>query len=238
MVDQMERVKELQLSAKAYRKKGDAMRKLGREDPALEAYRAGIVVLDESVELLRTAKEQIDAASPPLPGELEEPLHELVEAFGTRGGLLQRLKRIKEASKSYAEGATLEKRFSLPSTYNRLNAVKSLLLAGESTLRQLEPQLLDLAAHIDANLRADKGLSDSGWAWADLGDCMALLGKPDEARRAYSSFIAKAEIKSPERTLDVLKEIAAKLEQAGDTDAPRLQAAIGALQSALLSSNP
>jgi tetratricopeptide (TPR) repeat protein len=111
--------------------------------------------------------------------------------------------------------------------------VKYLLLAGERRLRELEPQLRELAAHVETNLRADKSLSDSGWAWADLGDCMALLGKPEEARKAYSSFISKAEIKSPERTLDVLKEIASKLKESADPDAPRLQAAIDILQSGL-----
>jgi tetratricopeptide (TPR) repeat protein len=92
MLERLERAREKQEQAKSYRKKGDALRKAGREDAACDAYRAGVTALT---------------------------------------GALQ--------------------------------------------------------------------LGDSGWAWADLGDCMALLGNLEEARRAYSIFIKKAEIKSPER---------------------------------------
>jgi len=233
MLDRLKELKENQERAKSYRKKGDALRKAGREDAAREAYRAGVTELTDGLEMFRPETEQLSAMSLPLPGELEAVLHELVETFGARGGMFQRLGLLKEASESYSEGAVLEQRFALPSTYNRLNEVKCLLLVGERRLRELEPQLRELAAHIQTNLRADKSLSDSGWAWADLGDCMALLGNPEEARKAYSSFISKAEIKSPERTLDVLKEIASKLKESADPDAPRLQAAIDVLHSGL-----
>ena len=233
MLDRLKEVTDRQEQAKSYRKKGDALRKTGREDAAREAYRAGVAALTDALEILRPAMEQLAAISPPLSSEQEAVLRELVETFGARGGMLQRLGLLKEASGSYSEGAVLERRFALPSTYNRLNAVKYSLLAGETRLRELEPQIRELATHIEISLRADKSLSDSGWAWADLGDCMALLGNPEEARRAYSSFISKAEIKSPERTLDVLKEIASKLKESADPDAPRLQAAIDVLQSGL-----
>ena len=42
MLDQLKEVRELQEQAKAYRKKGDALRGVGREGAALEAYRAGL----------------------------------------------------------------------------------------------------------------------------------------------------------------------------------------------------
>jgi predicted RNA polymerase sigma factor len=233
MLDQLKEVRELQEQAKTYRKKGDTLRRVGREDAALEAYRGGLAALTGALEILGPPKKQIAATSAPLPSELETFLHELVETFGARAGMLLRLKRLEEASESYSEGAALELRFDLPSTYNRLNAAKYLLLAGKKRLRELEPQLRELAAHIETSLIADKSLSDSGWAWADLGDCMALLGKPEDARKAYLSFISKAEIRSPERTLDVLKEIASRLNESADPDAPRLQAAIDILQSGL-----
>jgi len=230
------RVRELLEQAKTYRKRGDALRRVGRENEALEAYRGGLVALTDALKILGPTKEQIAARSPPatsLPAELKEGLDELVEVFGARGGMLQRLNLLKEASESYSEGAVLEQRFGLPSTYNQLNAVKYSLLSGAGRLRDFEPQLHELAVHLDTNLRADKSFSDSGWAWADLGDCLALLGKPDEAREAYLSFISKAEIKSPERTLDVLKEIALRLEELADPDAPRLRAAINILESGI-----
>jgi tetratricopeptide (TPR) repeat protein len=170
---------------------------------------------------------------PPLAGDENEVLNELVEALGSLGGMQQRLGLLKDAARSYSEGAHLEDRFNLQSTYNRLNVVKYALLTGEQTLHMLAPRIDELARHIDANLRADTDLSDKGWAWADLGDCLGLLGRQEEARRAYSTFIAKAEIKSPERTLDVLREIASSLRASGDPDAERLQLAVTALQSGL-----
>lgn len=233
MLDGLTEVTEKQEQAKSYRKKGDALRKAGREDGALEAYRAGVAALTDALDLLGAEAKEVAAMRPPLSSKQELVLRELVETFGAKGGMLQRLGLVKEAAGSYSEGALLEQRFALPSTYNRLNAVKFSLLAGEKRLRELEPQIRELTRHIETNLRPGKSLSDSGWAWADLGDCMALLGNPDEARRAYSTFISKAESKSPERTLDVLKEIASKLKESADPDASRLHAAIEVLLSGL-----
>ena len=114
-----------------------------------------------------------------------------------------------------------------------MQAIKTALLTGDKHLEQLDSQIQTLATLIETNLRTNNTLSDSGWAWADLGDCFALLGNPDDARRAYTTFIAKAEIKSPERTLDVLKEIAVKLDESKDPDAMRLRLAIDVLDSRL-----
>jgi tetratricopeptide (TPR) repeat protein len=173
--------------------------------------------------------EQAAAMSLPLTTEQKTVLCEVLEVLGARGEMLQRIWLWQEALESYMEGAYLEGMFALPSTYNRLNVVNCLLLAGMKRLRECEPQIRELAALIEMNLRANESLSDSCGAWADLGDCMALLGNPEEARRAYSTFIAKAEIKSPERKLDVMKDIASKLKELADPDAPRVQTAIDVL---------
>jgi hypothetical protein len=242
MLDQLKDVKEKQKQATSARKKGDAQRKSGREDEAKEAYRAGVAALTEAVQMLSADLADVEAMSSPLPREQRTVLDELVETLGARGGLLQRLGCLTEASNSYTEGAFLEKRFALPGTYNRLNALKCSLLTGEKRLRELEPQLHELADLIETNLRdlaqqaaedKSKSLINSGWAWADLGDCMALLDNREAARRAYSTFISKAETKSPERTLDVLRGIAAKLVEFADPDAPRLQSAVDLLESQL-----
>src|SRR5262245_60390260 len=104
MLDQLQRVSVLQNDATTYRKKGDALRRIGREEEALEAYQAGLAALTSALEILGPAKAQLAAPSPRL-------IDELVETLGARGGLLQRLGHLKEASESYAEGALLEKRF-------------------------------------------------------------------------------------------------------------------------------
>ena len=233
MPNRLKDVMDKQDVAKSQRKKGDAFRKVGRDEEARVAYRSGMIALTEALEMLRSDAEEIGSSNPPLESAQKLILNELVEMFGARGGLLQRLGLLDEALNNYRQGAALEDRFALPSTYNRLNVIKQSLLQGETRLGVLEPQIQALATHIKSSLEADKSLSDQGWAWADLGDCLALLGNIEEAGKAYWTFIAKAEIKSPERTLDVLKEIAAKLEASADPDAGRLQKAVELLESGL-----
>jgi tetratricopeptide (TPR) repeat protein len=234
MLDPLEKAIELQETARSFRKKGDALRKASREEAAMQAYRSGLAALNEALGLLKEKDEMLRAASPPMPSDAAPDLRELIEIYGALGGMHQRLGAVEESLASYAQGAVLEEKFGLASTYNRLNAVKYTLLTGPDTLRSLEARIQTLADFIDTSLRADKSLSDRGWAWADLGDCLALLGRTEEAGRAYATFIAKAEIKSPERTLDVLNEIASKLQSKGDPDAPRLATAIDALKARLV----
>jgi tetratricopeptide (TPR) repeat protein len=230
----LEKAIELQETARSFRKKGDALRKVGREEAAMEAYRSGLAALSEALALLKAKDEWLRATNPPLPGDAAPYLRELIEIYGALGGMHQRLGELDKTLASYVGGAGLEERFEQASTYNRVNAVKYSLLTEPDTLRSFEPRIQTLADFIDTSLRADKRLIDLGWASADLGDCLALLGRTEEAGRAYANFIKKAEIKSPERTLDVLKEIAAKLQSKGDPDAPRLVAAIDALQEKLV----
>ena len=234
MKSPLENVIELQETARSSRKKGDALRKAGREEAAMEAYKSGFVALNEALGLLKEQQEMLRTASPPLSDDAVPALRELIEIYGTLGGIYERLGASDKSLASYTEGAVLEDKFGLASTYNRVNAVKYALLTGPQPLRSLEAKIRTLADFIDTSLRADKSLSDSGWAWADLGECLALLGRTEEAGRAYATFISKAEIKSPERTLDVLKDITARLQSKGDPDAPRLATAIDALQARLV----
>jgi tetratricopeptide (TPR) repeat protein len=225
---------ELQEMARSSRKKGDALRKVGREEAATEAYATGIKALNDALDLLKTKDQALQVQTSPVPEDLLPDLHELVEIYGALGGMYQRLGTLDKSLSNYRAGASLEDRFGLASTYNRLNAVKYSLLTGAGSLQSFEGDLEALANFIDVRLRSDKSLSDRGWAWADLGDCFALLGRIAEAAKAYATFVAKAEIKSPERSLDVLKEIAAKLNSEKDPDASRLTTAITALQAALV----
>jgi tetratricopeptide (TPR) repeat protein len=219
--------------ARSARKKGDALRKVGREEPAREAYRGGVAALDDPSSGMEEARAELMAAEPPLPPEAEKDLYEIVEAAGTRAGLFQRLGLKEAALESYSAGARLEARFGLQGTYNRLNAIKLRLTLGRGRLRELEPEIAQLASLIEDNLRTDRTLSDQGWAWADLGDCLAFSGRTEEARRAYATFVAKSELRSPARTLDVLREVAAALEAAGDPDVARLHSAMAILEKGL-----
>ena len=153
----------------------------------------------------------------------------LVELHGMTGGLFQRLGERDKALAGYREGATLESRYRLPSTYNRLNALKIELLDGIATLAQVTPRLEELAAHIQKSLDDDQKLGDHGWIYADLGDCLALLGRTVEAAPAYAIFVAKAGVKLPERSLDVLKDVSKALHKSGDADVARVDAAVATL---------
>jgi tetratricopeptide (TPR) repeat protein len=234
MESRFKKATELQELARSFRKKGDALRKAGRGENASGAYRDGLAALVEALELLRRDDESLRSMSPPASGDSADALRELIEIYGALGGMHERLGALDRSVASYAEGARLEERFGQTSTYNRLNALKYSLLTKTDPLRSYEPMIKALAEFIDSSLRADKTLSDRGWAWADLGDCLALLDRTVDARKAYATFIAKAEIKSPERTLDVLEKIATKLRSNGDEDAPRLAKAIDALRAGLV----
>jgi len=216
------------------RKKGDAWRRAGRDEGAvLAVYDVGAAALQGGIEVVVPARQQLESMTPPLTGDAALCLDEMVESIGALGGLRQRMAQFEQALASYAAGGALEERFALPDTYNRLNAIKLRLLTGPASLQELQAEIKALADLIEAALRASQALSDKGWAWADLGDCLGLLGRTEESARAYATFIAKAEIKSPERALDVLKQIAAALQARADPQIARLQSAIHALQGRL-----
>lgn len=227
-------VREKQAQARLSRNKGDALRKANREHDARIAYEAGVLQLSESAELLSDYRSQLKTLTAPLSSDLTEAVSELAEICGALGGLYQRVGLLDKALASYTEGAGLEEHFELPETYNRLNAIKYALLTGTQRLSDLTPKIRALADLIDSNIRSHTSLGDSGWALADLADCLALLGRTDEAAQTYAKFVAKAETKSPERALEVLVEIAAKLRASGDPEAARVETAIDILKANLV----
>lgn len=148
-----------------------------------------------------------------------EVVDELVELYGSLGGILRRSEDHPQALASYEQGAAIEQRFGLASTYNSLNAIKYKLLTNTATLDALEPDLVELSRRIEQRLATDAKLSDSGWAWADLGDCRLLTGNLNGARTAYKTFVSKAETKSPAVALSVLEEVARTLQGSEDEKA-------------------
>ncbi len=131
MMDQLDEVTKRQNKAKSLRKKGDALRvNPDRKKEAQKAYRDGVAVLNDALEILdpETTIKQLKEMGPPPSGERGTLLGELVETYGARGGIFERLGLLEEALNSYSKGAVLEELFNLPGTYNRLNEVKYLLL--------------------------------------------------------------------------------------------------------------
>jgi predicted RNA polymerase sigma factor len=169
----------------------------------------------------------------PLPNDQLQLATELVEVWGARGGLLRRLGNAREALESYKAGSDVESRFVPNSTYNRVNAIKFALLSGLRTLTDIEGEIRTFEHLLTDALAKDQKLSDSGWAWADLADCRALIGDVAGAERAYRTFVQKAGSKAPDATLDVLHAILAKLREANDPRAAAVDASITALKQRL-----
>jgi tetratricopeptide (TPR) repeat protein len=230
--------------ATVLRKEGDGLRKDAAEATApaeaeelraeaFAAYRQGAAVLSDVAHSALLTGVALPA-SPLTPETPESRLVSLlVELHGASGGLFQRLGERDKALAGYREGASLESRYRLPSTYNRLNALKIELLDGIETLAQVTPRLEELVVHIQQALDNDQRLGDGGWIYADLGDCLALLGRSAEAAPVYATFVAKAGVKLPERSLDVLRDVAQALHRSGDADVARIDAAIATLSARL-----
>lgn len=230
--------------ATALRKEGDGLRKDALEAStqdevdslradALDAYRRATIGLRGAAERAAPARAALPEAPLPLDSPESRLVALLVELHGTSGGLFQRLGERNAALASYREGAKLETAYRLASTYNGLNAVKLELFANVQTLAQVTPRLQELAQHIQQSLDDNQALGDGGWIYADLGDCLALLGRTAEAERAYATFVAKAGVKLPERSIDVLKEVAKALHRSGDGDVERVDSAIETLSARL-----
>ncbi len=240
MQDNVQSLLQAQDAARSARKKGDAFRRSGRaEAEVTAAYEVGAKALEDALQQVATDHARIisaaQAATPPSPGDLQLAV-ELAETLGNLAGLRQRMGHADAALAHYEAGALVEQLFGMSNTYNQLNELRqTLLLRDDTKLQQREPRIAALAEQIHAALQADQKLSNNGWAWADLGDCLALLGRSSESADAYSTFVEKAEIKSPERTLDVLMQIATKLRQRNDPGAARVEAAVATLQTRLAS---
>ena len=229
-------VEELHRQAKLHRKRGDAFRRGGSAEKAAAEFRAGAEVLDEIISrLLANQKWSLEHPSPNdvPPSDLMEIARELVEAYGARGGMLRRLGDSEAALESYRKGAEVEENLVHRSTYNRVNAIKLALLSGASSLDDLSGDISHLEKLLTRHFSEHQELSDSGWAWADLGDCRALLGDVPGAESAYRTFTEKAGSSAPNATLEVLRQICDKLDQVGDSRAGDVRASLRALEARL-----
>jgi tetratricopeptide (TPR) repeat protein len=214
---------QLQRQAALDRKRGDALRRAGREPEAIRAFEAGVVKLENGLGVLDRARWQ----------EFPELIPRRVDTLGSIAGLLRRLERNKDAYRRYSEGAKIEHDFKLPTTYNRVNEIKYALLTKEATVAAVQDRTRETADRLLSILSspATQQLGDDGWAWADLGDCRGISGELTEASRAYATFIAKAGVAAPATTLEILERIADALEEFGDPDRARVTNTMTTLRS-------
>ncbi len=227
MQSEQQQVKDLLGQAELDRKRGDAFRKAGREEDSIRAFESGAKTLQDVLKFL-------DGVNWSQSTELAALR---AETLGSLGGMLRRTGKNSEAFEQYKKGAKIEDEFELPETYNRVNELKYLLRTGQTTLKELEPKIRSTADSLEKGVTnpLSQKFSDNAWSWADLGDCLALLGDLDGADRAYATFIKKADLKSPTTTLDVLRGIADELRTNSDPDAGRVSDAVANLESRLKS---
>jgi tetratricopeptide (TPR) repeat protein len=229
--DPLKFVADRQQAASAARKTGDRLRERGDRPAAIQAFQLAIAHLDQALDVRRRGRwsrlRDLEPESDVIP-----VARDVAEMLGSRAGLYKRLDDTEQSLAGYAEGAALERRFQLPSTYNRLNHVKQRLTSG-TRLASLESELHEIVVSIEKQLGPESGGGDSGWAWGDLADCRALLDDLPGAVQAYTAFIAKSQTKSPERALETLRQLAAALDASSDPGAARVQAAVQFLEQRL-----
>lgn len=178
--------------------------------------------LDEALVLLQSARSVLESDWKRLDAveagyELSEPekriVNELVEMFGVTGGAYRRKKDYKKALLWYQKGSYLEEKFRLANTYNSVNTIKwGLRLGGKATLSELVATIEATRDVLSKQVDEKSGpRRRDAWAWADLGDCRALLGDKKGAIEAYRRFVGLAGADDPESPLSVLREILPKL---------------------------
>jgi tetratricopeptide (TPR) repeat protein len=177
--------------------------------------------LDEALVLLQSARRVLESDWKRLDAveagyelsELEKRIvNELVETFGVTGGACRRKKDYKQALLWYQEGSHLEEKFRLSNTYNSVNTIKWGLKLGQATLSNLVSTIEATREALSKQVDEKSGpRRRDAWAWADLGDCRALLGDKKGAIEAYRRFVSLAGADDPESPLSVLREILPKL---------------------------
>jgi tetratricopeptide (TPR) repeat protein len=214
-----------------HRRKGDALLRYGNAKDAADAYSIALNMLDDVL-----------TKFPSTPSELDEEqtdsyldiASEAAELWGERGGVLRRLGQLAEALNSYNQGAAFEDAYTLPVTYNRVNALKLSIMTGLA-LADLTVEINQTRNILERRLATDERATDDAWLWADLGDLRLLLGDVDKALSAYRTFVAKARTDSPGLTLSVLRDVVEALEQNGDPEAQQVRAGAARVERELSS---
>ncbi len=199
------------------RKEGDGMMKLKRDEIAREKWSQALGKADSLI-----------------PQLTEYAPKDCAEFYGVRAGLYKRLGDDSSALASYQQGAKIESESGLGSTYNRMNEIRAALLLSTSTIKDLEPSLVEISNVLETRLNdpKDTEASSDGWLWADLGDVCTLLGKATEAEKYYRAFAQIAGGSETRITRDALGALLKRATEANDPDADRIKAGLDALARA------
>jgi hypothetical protein len=198
----------------AQKQKATALRNRQRYDAALQ-------ILDHAIAQLESMR---DASIDERHRAIVDA--ELADAHGMKGGVHRRRGDMAAALASYRAGTAVEGASSL-STYNLGNVV---LLSILSEPARIEDQSLDaeIALLLERlETQTDGSRSDEWWAWADLAQFRLLQGDEAGAKVALNRGQATGPTAAEfQRPLDVLAEVADKLEQGQSARAARILAFI------------
>jgi hypothetical protein len=228
---------ELGRAVRVQRRRGDAAAARHRPEDAGDAYRSALSLAEDALGRLPLPAAHEPGAFRALDTRTAE---EAAEWLGVRGGILRRLsalgeqqRHLGEALRSYRAGALYESEHNLPNTYNRGNAIKLALIAGEDTVHGSAAQLAALRDALERRSTVDVRAADDAWLWADLGDALLLLGQEGGAAEAYGAFAAKARTDSPQAAFAVMREVVGALREHHDPEAERVAASLARVEGTI-----
>lgn len=176
-----------------------------------ERYDAALATLDEALQRLHAL--EAEAGS-------DQRLRSMVQAelgdtMGMKGGVNRRRDDLQAALADYKAGLDAEGPDS-KSTYNLGNTVLLSILLQPSSIDDgsLDGTIATLLQRLQAQTQGPR--ADEWWAWADLAQFELLSGHVDAARNALMKGLATGPgANELQRPLEVLAEVADKLESVG-----------------------
>jgi tetratricopeptide (TPR) repeat protein len=201
-----DRVKELKEDASRMRIDRDYSRALSRLDRAIE-------ILD--------SKFPTPSTLPADPTQEQRAIcTDRADCYGMKGGILRRMENpgAQEQALACYEAGLTDERLGGQSTYCLSNAIVFSILLGKETLtsHSLRARLSQIVRVLEKAVQ--DSLSQSRWAWADLGQFYLLSGRLEDALRCYDEYKRTgATERDFDTTLDILGKLAITLGSGGDT---------------------
>jgi hypothetical protein len=126
--------------------------------------------------------------------EMIKIAEKLADCYGICGGLARRRGKeyLKDSLKFYELGRDIElnTQYRIFNSYNLVNAIllKILIKPEQIYTPELKSEIEQARAIVERQVRGER--QDQWWAWADFGLLNLLVGKTEEAERAYHRFWA------------------------------------------------
>jgi tetratricopeptide (TPR) repeat protein len=209
--------------------------KLHRDD---NEYEDAIAELKAAIELIERSGWDGDPTFGMVNGE-NLIASNLADCLGMLGGNLRRLNRLDAALEQFERGRRLEadSQYGINSSYNLVNAITLPIEMAKNTATKqraaLEQAVQTLERQIIKTGRGEGKRRQDRWAWADYGQCLLLLGRLDEANKAYSRFKSLGSKENVDSHVTVLHRLRDALAQSDPSVAELISKAIRLLGSGL-----